>query len=384
MSAPFAYERHLTARPEQADALVDLSDVVRDARLGPPGARSLDRLRLVIQALGDRLRDRWVLVHAVADQRLRTARTEYRDRLDIDQLERLAKSGLVTELPDADGPLLDVAGMTGLPVISHDRYDAFRARHPWLQGNTTQFLAPRAAPGRTVRLVERDMGVRRVGAAAPGRGRPALPEVVARHWRCPERACSLYDRRRGEAVLLPRLLDGVPSCEWHEVPLADDGPRAAVVQLKLLCGHETVHRFTLDAGTTAVLGRGGDDREEDGDGDGDGTVRMLAVEGLLPAAEAGRIGGRQLWIRVEPDAVRLLDLSGGRTRLWRAGPGGGGWSALSGERPVEMRETDVVEAAPGVTLARAGRRLPAEIAESWRRAAAEAERRGGGDPGSAG
>ncbi|MFI7274288.1 FHA domain-containing protein [Streptomyces sp. NPDC049879] len=369
MSAPFAYERHLTDRPERADALVDLSDVVRDARLGPPGARSLDRLRLVVQALGDRLRDRWVTVHAIAGQGLRAARTEYPDRLDIDRLERLAKSGLVTELPDADGPLLDIAGMTGLPVIGRGTYAAHRAGHPWLQGNTTQFLAPRPAPGRTAHLVERDMGV------VPGHARPAgpprtpLPDIVARHWRCPERTCSLYDRRRGEAVLLPRLHDGAPVCEWHHVPLADDGPRVPVAQLKLLHGHGTVHRFHLDAGTRAVLGRAADDAG--------GTGRVLAVDGLLPPAETARIADRHLEIRVAPDAVRLLDLSGGRTRLWRPGPGGGGWTRLSGERSTVLRVTDVVEPVPGVTLARGGRRLPAEIAEEWRRAAARADHHDG-------
>ncbi|MCB5906790.1 hypothetical protein [Streptomyces pinistramenti] len=48
---------------------------------------------------------------------------------------------------------------------------------------------------------------------------------------------------------------GVPLRELHRTPLADDGPRTGIAQLKLLVDDACVHRFTLDAGTTAALGR---------------------------------------------------------------------------------------------------------------------------------
>ncbi|WP_129841539.1 FHA domain-containing protein [Streptomyces sp. RFCAC02] len=371
---PFPYERYLTPVPEQADALVDLSDVVRDARLGRHGARSLDRLRLVIEALGDRLRDQWVTVHAIADPRLRTRRTEFPDRTEPDLLARLIRDGLVAELPDAREALLDIAGMTGLPVIGRDSYDDLRGGHPWVQGNTAQFLMPRPAPARTVRLTARDMGVHAADRAP--RPRRPLVDVVARHWRCPERTCSLYDRRRGEAVQLPRVRGGEPQCEWHGLPLADDGPRPGVAGLRLRCGPDAVHRLALDAGTTVVLGRAPGPAL-----DGERTIaidRCIADGGSPPDAGGRRVSRRHLEIRVGADALRLRNLSRHGTRLWRPGPGAGTWSALPDDRPAVLHTRDIAELAPGVTLARTGRRLPAEIAAAWREAAAEAERRGGG------
>ncbi|TSB21629.1 hypothetical protein [Streptomyces benahoarensis] len=154
--------RHLAPTARDADALIDLSNVVRNDRFGDRRPRSLDRLRLVVEALAHRTSDREVRVHALADRSLRHAPHEYPDRAEPRLLADWIGQGLVTEVPDADEPLLDLADVTGLPVVSGDDFKDFRLVHPWIQGNTTQFLGmrPGPGPGRSVELYERDMGVR--------------------------------------------------------------------------------------------------------------------------------------------------------------------------------------------------------------------------------
>ncbi|MEK8169534.1 FHA domain-containing protein [Streptomyces sp. M19] len=259
---------HLARAAEEADALVDLSNVVRDTRLGGGRPRALDRLRLVIEALARRAGDRGVTVYAVADRSLRHGAHEYADPGEPRLLASWVRDGLVEELADADERLLELTEMTGLPVISQDGFADFRLSHPWIQGNTTQFLAALPTPVRTVKLRERDMG-----CAAPRRSPGSWRSPISRRTGCsrsgtaspggggqtflalPGTRLHALRQPRGQRGVAARMRRGVPVCELHRVELADDGPRTGVAQLKLLVGGECVRRFTLDVGTTAVLGR---------------------------------------------------------------------------------------------------------------------------------
>lgn len=360
-------EPHLTTVHQEADALVDLSNVVRNNRIGERShRRSLDRLRLVIEALAQRTSDRGVKVYAIADRSLRRGAAEYPDREEPRLLSRWIDQGLVEEAEDADRSLLELADTTGLPVVSNDGFDDFRYDHPWIQGNTTQFLGVSATrKGTAVVLRERDMGVRTPahisrkleesdlkahGLLLSPHGKP-LTEIVKRSWRCLQRGCQLYDHRRGIAVRLPLLREGVPLCEFHRTPLVDDGPRTGIAQLKLHIDGACVHRFTLDANTTVQLGRV---PYPDG----------IALHGLLPDHLLRRISRRHLEARVEPNALLLLrNLSEHGTRLLRHG--GREWRPLSDEEHVPFHVNDIAELIPGVTLTRSARRYPPEIAAAW-------------------
>ncbi|MGW0585848.1 FHA domain-containing protein, partial [Streptomyces sp. NPDC002920] len=251
-------EHHLAVSAERADYLLELSNVVRQTSIGPRGPRSLRRLGLVLRALMDLTGDPDVSVYLVADTSLLGGQREFGDPAEVRRLRGWVAGGLVEEVDDADERILDLARMTGTRVVTGDQYVDHRLQHPWIQGNTWQFLRPEARPDGSVTVVPMDMGVRteaeishRMELSALkkqgllGPSRTPLTEVIMRAWRCPEPRCGLYDLHRGERVLLPRMRRGAPTCELHGVPLADEGPRPAAAQLKVVIGGACVARYTL-------------------------------------------------------------------------------------------------------------------------------------------
>ncbi|WP_405741946.1 FHA domain-containing protein [Streptomyces sp. NBC_01525] len=163
------------------------------------------------------------------------------------------------------------------------------------------------------------------------------------------------DSRRGDAVRLPVMRRGVPVCELHRTPLADDGPRTGVAQLKVMADDACVHRVTLDVGTTAALGRAPG-------------AAGIALHDVLPRRLLDSVSRRHVEVTVDAEgALWLRDLSGRGSLLLPYGARE--WTALSGETPALLRVNDVVELIPGVRLARSARRYPAEIAAAWQRAA---------------
>ncbi|MGW7260907.1 FHA domain-containing protein [Streptomyces sp. NPDC054834] len=363
-------EKHLTADFEKACFLVDLSNVVRRQDLGEPGQRSLRRLALVIDAAARLARDPDVKLYLVADRSLRHGggRHEFTDPADVHLLAKWVRLGLVEELGDADGRVLELCEMTGIPVITGDRYRDARDDFPFLQGNTDDFLEPVPGPHGTVRLVPLDMGVataaqisrkkeesvlKKQGLLDPRR-RPRS-EVVLRNWRCPDRRCTVYDTRRGALVLLPRMRRGVPTCEHHGLELVDDGPRTATAQVKLLVADRVAGRFTLEDGSTVRIGR-----KPDPDG--------IALHDLLPADLAALVSRAHVELRVAGGAVRATDVSSFGTR-WRATgkSGPGPWRDLPKGTARDFRAGDELELTEGVVLARSGRLFPAELAQEWQR-----------------
>lgn len=360
-------EKHLTPDPQNADALVDLSNVVRKPNIGPPGLRVLHRLQLVLDALAQRLGDRNVLVYAVADDSLRREVHAFPDATDVLRLTRWVNRGLVEELPYADPRLLELCELFGHPVISEDSYQDARAKHPWIQGDTTHFLLPAPGRRRTVVLEERDMGVvsphevsrREEEADFKGYGllvgKNAKPntQVLRRYWRCPVPGCTRYDHAQGRVLAVPRMRGGKPYCQQHRKELQDNGPRAATVSLKLLHDDACVRRFTLEVGSTVPVGRA--------------PANGVPLWGLVPDELAQRVSRHHLDVRVEEDRVCVRDVSTYGSRLRRPTQEGEKWTALATDAFVPLAHRDVVELVPGVTLTRSGRRFPREIAAGWQR-----------------
>ncbi|MET8786179.1 FHA domain-containing protein [Streptomyces sp. NPDC004589] len=363
-------DRHLTADFEEACFLVDLSPVVRRRDLGEPGLRSLRRLALVVDAAVELARDANVKLFLVADRSLRAGvRDEFNDPADVRVLRDWVRRGLVEELEDADGRVLELCEMTGIPVITYDYYRDARIEFPFLQGNTDDFLQPVPSPDGTVRLVPLDMGVasnvqisrkseetvlKKQGLLGPKR----IPrsEVVRRNWRCPERRCTLYDTRKGSSVMLPRMRDGVPTCDLHSLKLTDDGPRTAIAQVKLMVDSACAARFTLEDGSTVPIGR-----RPGPEG--------IALHGLVPDERAARISRVHVELQITEGVVRVEDVSSYGTR-WRSTTGKtgpGSWRDLGKGALREFRGGDELELTEGVVLARSGRRFPTELAQEWQR-----------------
>ncbi|OKJ23888.1 hypothetical protein AMK21_02750 [Streptomyces sp. CB00316] len=366
-------EHHLAASAERADYLVELSNVVRDtSSIGGRGPRSLRRLGLVLRALMELTGDPDVSVYLVADTSLLGGHREFGDQAEVRRLRGWVVDGLVEEVDDADERVLELARMTSLPVITGDRYVDHRLEHPWIQGNTWQFLKPQARPDGSVALVAMDMGVRSAAEISRrmelsalkkqgllGPSRTPLAEVIMRTWRCPELRCTLYDIRKGERILLPRMRRGVPTCELHGTPLVAEGPRLGTTQLKAVINGTCLARYTLDEGSEAHVGRL------------PGQVG-IALHSLLPPQVAQQVSRSHVAVSARSGAVLIRDISTYGTRMRRARKQGafGPWEKLPPQTDRPFRPGDEVELSSGVVLTRSGRRFPAELADAWRAEAA--------------
>ncbi|MEV7725987.1 FHA domain-containing protein [Streptomyces sp. NPDC087917] len=365
-------EHHLTASAESADHLVELSNVVRQTNIGPRGPRSLLRFGLVLRALRELTGDPGVRVYVVADTSLLGGHREFADPTEVRLLRRWVADGLVEEVGDADERILELARVTGTRVVTGDKYVDHRLEHPWIQGNTWQFLRPEPRGGGAVTLVPMDMGVssaaeisRRMELSALkkqgllGPSRTPLIEVVTRSWRCPEPRCTLYDRRKGDRVLLPRMRGGAPTCELHGLRLVDDGPRRGTTQLKAVVDGVCVARYTLDEGARALVGRLPG-------------PEGIALHSLLSPEVAAQVSRTHVSVSAHGGAVTVRDVSSYGTRMRVAGGRGGfgPWEPLPPDAERPFRPGDEVELATGVVLTRSGRRFPAELADAWRAGAA--------------
>ncbi|MFI2371877.1 FHA domain-containing protein [Streptomyces sp. NPDC018833] len=361
-------EQHLIGSAERADYLVELSNIVRQRSIGPRASRSLRRLDLVLRALRELSRDPDVSVHLVADTSLLGGHREFADPQEVLRLRRWVADGLVEEVPDADERILDLARMTGTRVVTGDQYVDHRVEHPWIQGNTWQFLRPEPRPDGSVRLVAMDMGVRSAAEISRrmelamlkkqgllGSARTPLTEVIMRAWRCSEPRCTLYDISRGGRILLPRMRHGLPTCEVHGTRLADEGPRRGSAQLKVVVDGACAARYTLDEGSEAHVGR-----HPGPDG--------IALHDLLSPTTSARVSRRHVMVSARSGTLLIRDTSSYGTRIRQMGSRGrlGPWGTLppGTERP--FRPGDEAELAAGVILTRSGRRFPAELADAWR------------------
>jgi hypothetical protein len=213
-----AIEGRLSTDPLLARGVLDLAEVVRYVDLDGGREANLLRLGQVVDALGRLLGEDSVLVYAVVDKALLSdADLTSNERMVI---RRWADDGLVEVLPSAGDRVLEVAELTGLPVLSRQRFEAALNRFPWLATEPGRLLATMPGHGGAV------LAARVAGRVRPAE--PAGPPLLQRLWRCPEPDCAGFGPARpgrpgGQPP--PRLRGGAPVCPRHDARLSDLGPR---------------------------------------------------------------------------------------------------------------------------------------------------------------
>jgi hypothetical protein len=327
-------ERRLSTDPAAARAIVDLASIVRLTELDGGRPVSLLRLGLVIDALSTHLNDRAARIYLVVDRAL-ISDLELTSNEKM-TLRRWSDDGLIEALPEVDDRVLELAALTGLPVVGRDDYARFGQRHPWIAGAPDMFLAPVAGPSGP-QLVSRQ--------PAPGQP-PTRPQadqataaILGRYWRCPESGCAGFNLT-GANQPPPRIRGGRPVCPRHDQPLTDAGPRQASVPMLILVGGAERGRFTVTGERPVLIGRNPDDPQG---------VRLgewlddEAVQWVSRTHAQLELQGTALVLTDTSTNGTVVQAAGGRLRLSR------------GERR-QLDGNDVIELHRGVELCRADRR----------------------------
>jgi hypothetical protein len=362
-----AIERRLSTDPAVARAVLDLSEVVRYADLDSTRPANLLRLGMVVDALARHLAEEEVQVYAVA------GRTLLSDG-DLTSNERMrirswSDDGLVEVLPDLADRVLEVADLTGLPVLARGRYDGLRDRYPWLTTEPGRLLTPAPGAGGAVLISRGATGSGRPGVAGSGgmvggeRLAAAAAVVMSRLWRCPERGCASFGdpgapggnlddtfahlrggtgpgvNRRPGSQPPPRLKAGTPVCPRHDSRLADAGPRPASQAVAVRVDGVLKRRFVVTAGQPVVVGRSPDEPES------------VMLGHWLEEDARSWISRRHLRLELRGEALYATDTSTNGTVVKR----GGGEFTLHRDQSHPVGPDDVLELFGGVELARAGR-----------------------------
>jgi hypothetical protein len=330
-----AIERRLTTDPAIARAVVDLADVVRFADLDGGRAGNLLRLGLVVDALGRHLGEDNVSVYAVVDRALLSdADLTSNERMVI---RRWADDGLVEVLPAPGDRVLEVADLTGLPVLSRQAYEPARDGYAWRAGEPGRLLTP--MPGHGGAVVSARVPGTPARAAAPTRS-----PMLARLWRCPDPDCASFGPARSERAggqPPPHVRGGVPYCPRHGERLADAGPRPPAHVLAVRVDGVVRQRFVVTGERPVVVGRAPDGARE-----GPGTVMV----GPWLSEEARRWISRS-HVRLELRGAELTarDVSTNGTVVR---PGGSMHESarvmLSRDQSRALAADDVLELYPGV------------------------------------
>jgi hypothetical protein len=336
--------------PDSADALLDMSNVLRDTRLGGQGPADLVRLERVGNALATLYGAATITMFGVADRSLLAQPELFLDQGQRRTLRRLADSGLIYEAVKADVPLLRIAEETGLPIITSDRFVGHRREFPWLDDRDDAVLEPLADPHgnvylRHVILDRRDewqMSISEERDVLLQQGLSRQVEVLGRYWSCPEQRCARHDPASGPFVLLPVASGGRLICDLHGREMIDLGPRPRVAQLKVMRDGRERRRFTVTEDEPVSVGRspGGVD-----------------LSPFLSAADELRVSRKHLLFDFDSGGLAVTDQSTNGTTLFLRG----------GTRLGFHRDThsftagDRAEIVPGLEIIRSGRLYPAEL-----------------------
>lgn len=356
-----AIERRLSTDPVVARGVLDLGEVVRYADLDSSRPANLLRLGMVVDGLARHLAEEDAAVYAVAGRALLSD-------ADLTSNERMrirswSDDGLVEVLPELADRVLEVADLTGLPVVSRGGFEAARDRYPWLGAEPGRLLAPVPGAGGAA-LVARPAS----GTATAGRGGPGGPAgtVMARLWRCSEPGCASFGdpaappgriddtfahlrggtggtgrARRPGGQPPPRLRAAVPVCPRHGARLADAGPRPPAVAVVVRVDGVHRHRFVVTAGQPVVVGRSPDEP---------GSVLL----GHWLDDEARHwISRRHLRLEMRGSALSAVDTSTNGT-LVRRGGAEEDTVTLHRDQSYPLAVGDVLELYDGVELARSG------------------------------
>jgi hypothetical protein len=139
-----AIEQRLTTDVTLAQAVVDLGQVVRDVELDQGRPVSLVRIGMVVDALSRHLVDGGAMLYGVAERALLSepALTS-KERM---VLGRWADDGLIEVVPVIGDRVVEIADVTGLPVIAVSPYRELAGRYGWLANGAGRVLTigPRA------------------------------------------------------------------------------------------------------------------------------------------------------------------------------------------------------------------------------------------------
>jgi hypothetical protein len=244
-----AIERGLTTDLLLAQAVVDVGPVAGMAELG--GGRPVNMLRLgmLVDAVTQHLAEGAVMLYPVA------ARALLADP-DLTSKERMvlgrwADDGLIEVVPDAVHRALEVADLTGLPVVTALDLRGYADRYGWLHHR----------PDRVWQVAPHPGGARLIGAVPTA---PATPDgpgaaLLGRLWRCPRPECPSFGARRALGQPAAHLRAGVPSCPRHGEPLTNAGPRPAGLALAVMINNSARLRFAAWAGHPVAVGRAPDE-----------------------------------------------------------------------------------------------------------------------------
>lgn len=327
-----AIERHLTTEVALAQAVVDLGQVAWFDALD--GGRPVNLLRagLLVDALGRHIGDDAVMVYAVAGRDLLTdADLTSKERM---VLGRWAGDGLIEVVPVVADRVVEVADITGWPVVTLDGYPALAGRYPWLMNQ----------PERVLQLVPGEGGARILGgqppspqASGPGQG------LLSRVWRCPRRECPTFGERRGSTQAVPRMRSGVPVCPRHDEPLINAGPKPPYVTMALLVDAAVRERFVVRMGRTVTVGRAPDD--PDG----------IMIGGHVSGDVAAMISRNHVRLDLREEGLLVTDVSTNGTvvRSRNSPYGAPDLVHLSGGAPYPLKPWDAIELHDGVLLTRA-------------------------------
>ncbi|QKG18624.1 hypothetical protein ACTIVE_0258 [Actinomadura verrucosospora] len=341
----------MASDPNEADALLDLSNIVRDDRLGGRGPADLIRVERVGEALTSLYGAERALMLAVADDSLLTRKDLFLLPQQRRTLRGWAESGLILTAGKADVPLLRIAEATGLPIITRDRFSGHRREFTWLNGSDDAILEPRTDRYGEVSLHhvtlhtkdEWQISVSEENDLLVQQGLTERAEALDRFWSCPEPRCPRHDPAKGPFVLLPRVRGGRLVCDQHGLDMVDLGPRPRIAQLKIMRDGREVRRFPVAEGTPVTAGR------SPGPAD------------LTPFLDdTTRRGVSRTHLRFDLDGPQLTvtDLSRNGTTLIRRD--GTMHDLCGGTRPFSVGDRARIH--PTLEIIRSGRRYPAELA----------------------
>jgi hypothetical protein len=341
--------------PNWADALLDMSNILRNTRLGGRGPADLVRLERVGEALATLYGAAKIAMFGVADSNLLTQSGLFLDLRQRRTLRGWAESRLILEAGKADVPLLQIAGETGLPIITSDRFGGHRREFPWLDGSDDAILEPQVNHYGDVFLrhvtltakTDWQMSVSEERDLLVQQGLSRRAEVLDRYWSCPEARCPRHDPIVSSFVLLPVAHGDHLVCDQHGLDMVDMGPRPRVAQLKIMRDGREQHRFTVTQREPVVVGRT----------PGPGDLSPFLDETILRG-----VSRAHLRFDLDSDRLTVTDLSRNGTVL-----------VLRNGTQLDLRQAthsfiigDRAQIHPSVEIIRSGRRYPAELSDRRR------------------
>jgi hypothetical protein len=387
-----AIETRLTTDVTGAQAVVDLGQVVRSVELDGVRPVNLVRLGMVLDALSRYLVDGGAMLYAVcARELLSEAALTSKERM---VLGRWTDEGLIEVTPDGGDRAMELADLTGLPLIALREDPAAVKRFGWLadggsgrvlrlvarnglaalvpmdstdtdpgeaeerviatakvpsadlaEGETAELPLPaEVLTGRSAaRMSHTRVARRRFMRAEPA---AAAAPLLARSWRCDGFDCPSFGERRPTGQPVPRMRDGVPVCPRHDEPVTDAGPRQPAYPVSIVVDDLPRRRLVVREGAPVLIGRDEDDPE------------VVSVARWLHEAAAAWVSPVHLRLEAGEDGLVITDLSDNGTVVWqRSGPDDQGAARSVRRSAFTLGEWDAVELYTGIALMRGDRRL---------------------------